>query len=1029
MPSTGEISLTDDDLGRAETRGGAVRALRHQVTCLNRAGDTMTGWTSKEASGRPDPAPSALGYKARRPPTATILIVDDVVVHRTPLVALLRGQGHRLLEASNGDEALAIVEAEHPDLVITDVLMPVMDGYEFVRRLRLQPSTSRIPVLLYTAPYGQREARAFAQSDGIPYVLIKPVDREEALKIIARVLAPDPGSAIPPGELVPPSALNREHLRLLTVELSEKTEGLRSANARLRALVNIGLDFSTRRNSHRRLEALCDQVGDLFGASYVTLGLLNRRTGMVQRFVSCGLDGTDWIQAGHPAPGVLATVVSERRTVRGDNPGGDPMNLQLPPGHPDIHTLLAAPIAAPDHVYGWMCLVGNDEQVFSDDDEQLLAALLGQVGRILGLEYEIAERRRAQEAQRHERNRAQRYLDTAEVILLALDTAGHVTLINRKGCDILGWSQSELLGRDWIDTCLPERLRPEFRLKLQNVINGGLETVENPVLTRSGEERTIEWCNTLVRDASGHITGTLSSGTDITKRRTATAAQRTAEERVRFALESSGVGIWDMNHDTGQLEWSEIMEAQFGLPPGAFEGTLEAFTSRVHPDDRVCVTETMADAVTTGADFSLSYRAIWPDGSVRSLSGSGRVLLDQHGKAVRAVGISMDVTERRALEDQVRQSQKMDAIGGLAGGVAHDFNNLLTVILGHCELIASDLAPSDPRLIDVAAIQHAGATAAALTRQLLAFSRKQIIEPTRLDLSVVVGDMRGMLARLIPEDVDIVASLGADLAAISADRAQVEQIILNLAVNARDAMPHGGTLTMTTSALRSTGPCPTTPAALKPGRYVVLKVTDTGEGMTEAVQARIFEPFFTTKAVGSGTGLGLATVHGIVMQGGGCIDVKSEIDRGTSFTIYFPEMAATLADVTESTVTSRPTTGGETVLVVEDASELRELTRRLLVRRGYTVYVAANASEALRQFDQHPSIDLLLTDVVMPITSGPDLSKALVARRPDLSVIYMSGHAGDVVAQHGTLLPGIAFLQKPFSSEALGYKIREVLDG
>jgi len=329
----------------------------------------------------------------------------------------------------------------------------------------------------------------------------------------------------------------------------------------------------------------------------------------------------------------------------------------------------------------------------------------------------------------------------------------------------------------------------------------------------------------------------------------------------------------------------------------------------------------------------------------------------------------------------------------------------------------------------VAAIQHAGATAAALTRQLLAFSRQQIIEPTPLDLSVVVGDMRGMLARLIREDVSIVVSLGADLASITADRAQVEQIILNLAVNARDAMPGGGTLTMTTSTLTSTGPCPTTPAALVPGRYVVLKVTDTGDGMTPAVQARLFEPFFTTKQVGTGTGLGLATVHGIVVQAGGCIDVHSTIGQGSSFTIYFPESDPTPADIAPSTPASRTSTGGETVLVVEDASELRELTKRLLVRQGYTVFMAANASEALRQVDQHPSIDLLLTDVVMPITSGPELSRQLTAQRPDLSVVYMSGHAADDIAHHGVLMPGIAFLQKPFSSEALGHKIREVLDG
>ena len=303
----------------------------------------------------------------------------------------------------------------------------------------------------------------------------------------------------------------------------------------------------------------------------------------------------------------------------------------------------------------------------------------------------------------------------------------------------------------------------------------------------------------------------------------------------------------------------------------------------------------------SGADFSMQHRAIWPDGTVRWLSGAGRIHLGEHGEPVRGVGISLDVTERRTLEEQYQQAQKMEAIGRLAGGVAHDFNNLLTVILGYCELLLADLDPDDPRQADIAEIQKAGASAAGLTRQLLAFSRKQIIEPTLLDLNVVVADMRAMLGRLIGEDVKVVLGLRPELAPVKADRGQVEQIVMNLAVNARDAMPRGGTLTIETANVELDEHYAKTHLAVKPGPYVVLTVTDTGTGMTPEVQARLFEPFFTTKELGKGTGLGLATVHGIVTRSGGSVNVYSEVGRGTSFKVYFPR-----ADAAEMVVDAPP---------------------------------------------------------------------------------------------------------------------------
>jgi two-component system, cell cycle sensor histidine kinase and response regulator CckA len=645
-----------------------------------------------------------------------------------------------------------------------------------------------------------------------------------------------------------------------------------------------------------------------------------------------------------------------------------------------------------------------------------------------GVLRDITARRQAQTAVRGERDRAQRYLDAPEVILLALDMEGRITLANRYACALLGWPRDELIGRDWIDTCLPARIRDDLRKRLLSFRGGDVSIVENPVLTRSGEERLIEWRNTLQLDEAGQVIGTFSSGSDITERTAAVEALRTAEERTRFALQGANVGIWDMDCTTGNVRWSEILEVQYGLQPGTFRGTYEAFVESVHPDDRESLQETVGKAMKAGTDFSVLNRSACPGGTARWLSGAGRFVLDEDGQPLRGVGISLDVTDRRMLEEQYQQAQKMEAIGQLAGGVAHDFNNLLTVILGNCEL-ALDCAGLDRQCrTDIEEIQKAGSSGAALTRHLLAFSRKEIVEPALLDLTVVVGDMQGMLERLIREDVRIVLRLPAGLARIIGDRGQIEQIVLNLAVNARDAMPDGGTLTIETANAELDEAYARTHFPVTPGSYVILTVADTGCGIAPDVQARMFEPFFTTKAAGTGTGLGLATVHGIVARNGGSVTVQSEIGRGTTFTLYFRPAAGSESGAEPAPPGPRRRGGSETVLVVEDAEALRLLTTRMLQRRGYTVLVADNAAHALRLVEENPSIDVLLTDVVMPGTSGPELTKRLVERWPALKVIYMSGYTDETIIHHGVLNAGIAFLQKPFSSEALERKIREVLD-
>jgi two-component system cell cycle sensor histidine kinase/response regulator CckA len=499
------------------------------------------------------------------------------------------------------------------------------------------------------------------------------------------------------------------------------------------------------------------------------------------------------------------------------------------------------------------------------------------------------------------------------------------------------------------------------------------------------------------------------------------------DDATTFALEVAGVGIWNMDFTTGIVQWSAILERQYGLEPGTFGGTFDAFIECIHPADRQSVRETVAKARKSGADFSIQNRAIWRDGTVRWLNAVGRIYLDEKGEPVRGVGISLDVTDRHHLEQQHQQAQKMEAIGQMAAGVAHDFNTLLTVILGYCELLQAEPHADHGCQQAVGEIQKAGESASRLTRQLLAFSRKQIIEPTVLDVNVVVFNIRGMLERLMGEHVRIALALGAGLAPVKADRGQIEQIIMNLAVNARDAMPNGGTLTIETANVELDDDHSPSRLPARSGHHVVLTVRDTGTGMTPVVLERLFEPFFTTKELGRGTGLGLATVYRIVERSGGTIDVSSEVGKGTSISAYFPEADSTEL-VAEKPLASRPLQGTETVLVVEDAEPLRRLVTRLLQRQGYQVLVAPSAEEALMVFDENPSIDIVLTDAVMPGASGSELAAELVKRRPDVRVIFMSGYTADAITQHGRLHPAVAFLHKPFTSESLGRKIREVLD-
>src|ERR1700683_4398617 len=403
-------------------------------------------------------------------------------------------------------------------------------------------------------------------------------------------------------------------------------------------------------------------------------------------------------------------------------------------------------------------------------------------------------------------------------------------------------------------------------------------------------------------------------------------------------------------------------------------------------------------------------------------------LRNENGRCEGAICMALDVSDRKKLEEQLRQAQKMEAVGRLAGGIAHDFNNLLMVIQGYAELLTDRLKPGDPMRRNAEQIQEASQRATSLTRQLLAFSRKQMLAPSILNVNSVLADMEKILRRLIGEDIELAAVSTPDLWSVKADRSQIEQVILNLAVNSRDAMPKGGKLTIETSNIIFDNSYARTPAVVAPGSYVMIAVTDTGFGMNAETQAHIFEPFFTTKEKGKGTGLGLATVYGIVKQSGGYVWVYSELDKGTTFKVYLPRIDEAPTPKEPNSSPEPAAKGTETILLVEDEQGVRELAKEYLELSGYRVLVAKDGNAAVKTAAEYPgAIDLIMTDVVMPGISGRELASKVTALRPGIRVVYMSGYTDQAIVHHGILDSEVMLLQKPFTLSALSAKLREAL--
>ena len=644
-----------------------------------------------------------------------------------------------------------------------------------------------------------------------------------------------------------------------------------------------------------------------------------------------------------------------------------------------------------------------------------------------GTVQDVTERHLALEALTQSEARFRLLADAMPQIVWVALPDGAGLYFNQRWVEYTGLSVAESLGSRWTQPIHPEdreRTSAAWQLATSTL---GPYSVECRLRRADGAYAWWLTRGVPIRDASGNVTRWFGTCTDIDDLKHAEARAIESEAMMRLTGQVARLGGWTLAVQDQRVYWSDEVCAILDFPLGTAP-TLHTATELYPREYRELIVAKIARCCEDGTPFDVELqvdtargRRIW----VRAL---GTARYDTTGAIASVQGAFQDIDERRKLQDQFRQSQKMEAVGRLAGGVAHDFNNLLSVILSYSYLAMETLEVGDPLRQDIAQIQRAGQRATELTRQLLAFSRRQVLAARVIDLAEIVANMKPMLARLLGEDIDLTVLSNEPVGRVLADPTQVEQVLMNLAVNARDAMPGGGKLTLETINVVIEEGTSGRPVEVRPGAFVMIAVSDTGTGMLEATRARLFEPFFTTKEIGKGTGLGLATALGIVQQSGGYISVYSEVDRGTTFKVYFPRTdraaEASVPDVSESLLG-----GSETILLVEDEEQVRTVACTILRKHGYTVLETSNGGEALLvSVEFGARIDLLLTDVVLPRMSGRRLAEQLAPQRPDMLVLFASGYTDDAILQHGVLNAGMAFLQKPFTPQALLSKVREVLD-
>ena len=1016
-----------------------------------------------------------------------ILVAEDSRTQAEALRLLLEAEGFAVAIAPDAEQALARFAAADFDLILTDIVMPGMDGYELCRRIKAHPARGKVPVVLLTTLNDPLDIIRGIECGADNYVT-KPYEDDVLIGRMRSILANRSRRAEGKfrvgvevsflGKTFPVSSEKEQILDLLVStceDIVRANRELRASRAELaRAKAQIERDNAQLTESEARWRALFQGASDAIlvaddDGRYVAANAEAERLTGYRLGELLGLRVTDLLPDSVPTHGGemdqefkrRGRLVGEYVLARKD---GSTVQVEF-----------AATRVGPGRTQSILRDITRRKQA----QEELEARVRERTAELdranAALWQEVEERRQAER-----RLGAQHATATVLAECATLEAAAPHIL--RMVCENLGWDWGAVWTVDpragtlrCADTwCSPEADLSEFEAASRQTslapgeglpgwvwaagatawvpdVQQDARLARKAVASRAGLRGAMAFpiqtgpeilgvMEFFRRGAEGpdeELLATMAAiGSQVgqfIERRRAEAALTREREFLRAVLENVQDGIVACDARGVLTLFNRAFrefhgQAAQGLPADEWARQYDLYQS--DGKTPLAKEEVPLFRALRGEWVRDGEMAIAPKGAApRTLWVSGQPIRGAGGEKLGAVVVMRDVTERQRLEAQVRQVQKMEAVGRLAGGVAHDFNNLTQVITGYGELLLDRLPEVDPTRELVGEMKKAGERAAALTRQLLAFSRQQVIAPRVLDLNAVVADVEKMLLRLVGEDVALTTALDPLLGRVRADPGQVEQVLLNLVINARDAMPRGGKLTIETRNVElDEGYARLRPEAL-PGPYVLLAVSDTGVGMDEATRARVFEPFFTTKELGKGTGLGLATVYGVVKQAKGYVYLYSEPGRGTTFKVYLPRVEEEAEAVESRAPPSGSLSGTETLLLVEDEDAVRALTREILQMGGYTVLEAGNGAEALRLCERHGGpVHLLVTDVVMPEVGGRELADRLTALRPGLKVLYLSGYADDAVVRHGVLGSEVAFLQKPFSIDALARKVREVLN-
>ncbi len=967
----------------------------------------------------------------------TVLVVDDTPATLGMIAKFLEENGLQVVVAEEGEEAIRRARIVRPDLVLLDVMMPGLNGFETCRRLKEDESTHEIPVIFMTALTDTESKVAGFEVGGVDFVT-KPIQLGEVHARVRNHLALHALQRELAAQNVERKQAEDEVRRLnaeLERRVQERTAELAQTNRMFKILVHCNEAMVRATEEPELLCEICRILVELGDYPLAWVGFAEQNEARSVRPVARKgsqegfLDGVtlSWAdtETGQGATG---------RAIR----TGQPciiQDIQTDPGYAPcreetmrhgFRSAIALPLGGNGKAFGVLCIYATQINAFNPQEVELLVELAGDLAYGVRSLRTQAARTQAEAALRksEERYRAL-YVDNPSMYF-TVEGTGKVLSVNPFGAEQLGYTVAELVGRPVLDV-----FHPDDREEVSGQLAACMQTPNRIVhweFRKVRKDGSILW----VREAARAVHGGNESPIvlivceDVTVRKQAEERLQELSEFNESIIQNMAEGLIVVD---GQGCITFVNPAQatlMGYGPGELIG--RPWNTLVLPDQEAVIRgmEEAAGHIRTGRyELELARR----DGTRVSVIASISLHSSGHGSSGYLI-VFTDLSERKQLEGQLLQAQKMEAVGRLAGGVAHDFNNMLTAIVGFSDLLMSGFQLDDPRRDDVQEIRKAAERAGALTRQLLAFSRRQVLQPQVLDLNGTIANLEKMLRRLIGEDIEVQTVLASPLECVCADPGQIEQVLLNLVVNARDAMPQGGTLRIETSSVTQDSNHLREHVGVAAGAYVMLAVSDAGVGMDDETLSHLFEPFFTTKGAGKGTGLGLSTVYGIVKQSGGHIAVESHLRQGTTFRIYLPAVKQDVQSSRPSPAVKETASGSETILLVEDEEAVRTMAGRVLRSSGYSVLEARAGAEALALVEQHPEpIHLLLTDVVLPGgMNGWDLRERLLSLRPEIKALCMSGYAYDATLHINISERGIPFLEKPFKPAVLAQKVREVLE-